>query len=151
MTGVRSEEPSAFEARLLHKLYDLSTSAGRTLDPSELIKLVAEHTCELLHGDAVALYLLDSATQLMLPVFSNDPRDGPVEHTLRVGEGAAGIAVQERRPVVVENYATWEHAIPWALELGLTTVEAVPLLVGDRPLGALVVRFYHAQPTLGPE
>jgi PAS domain S-box-containing protein len=151
MTGLRPDEPREVEARLLHKLYELSTSAGRTLDPSELIKLVAEHTCELLHGDAVALYLLDNATQLMLPVFSNDPRDGPEEHTVRVGEGAAGVAVQEHRPVVVENYATWEHAIPWALELGLTRVEAVPLLVGDRPLGALVVRFYHDRQALGPE
>src|SRR5919198_4656975 len=86
MTGPRSEEPREVEARLLHKLYELSTSAGRTLDPAELIKLVAEHTCELLHGDAVALYLLDTTTQLMLPVFSNDPRDGPEEHTVRRSE-----------------------------------------------------------------
>src|SRR4051812_35905824 len=122
MTGLRREEPRGVEARLLYKLYELSSSAGRTLDPGELIKLVAEHTCELLHGDAVALYLLDDATQLMLPVFSNDPRDPPEEHTLRPGEGAAGQAVASHQPVVVEDYTHWEHAIPWAIQLGLTMV-----------------------------
>src|SRR5215471_7047467 len=151
MTGLRSEEPREVDARLLHRLYELSSSVGRILDPGDLIKLVAEHACDLLQGDAVAVFLLDSATGLMQPVFSNDPRDPREEHVLQPGEGAAGLAIRRRAPVVVEDYRTWELAIPWAAKLGLTTVAAVPLLVGDRPIGALVVRFYREGVVLGDQ
>jgi PAS domain S-box-containing protein len=151
MTGLPSEENRDVEARLLRKLYELSSSAGGTLHPGELIRLVAEHACELLSGDAVALYLWDGAAGVMRPLFSNDPREPSDDYTLQPNEGAAGRAVRLRQPVVVEDYAAWDHAIPWVVELGLKSTEAVPLLLGDRPIGALMVRFYRERREFGPD
>ena len=83
MRGVEDEAPDAeaapevvpdAEARLLHALLELSASAGRALDPGELVRLTADRACELLQGDAVALYLWDEAAGLLVPVYSNDPR-----------------------------------------------------------------------------
>ena len=45
-----------------------------------------------------------------------------------------------RRPVVVDDYAHWDNAIAWGVEMGLKSVEAVPLLVGDRSVGVMIVR-----------
>src|ERR1700736_6253650 len=151
MPGPRPDETPEVEARLLRTLYELSASTGRTLDPGELIKLVAEHACELLHGDAVALYLWDDATGLLVPVFSNDPRQPVEDQPLRPGQGAAGQAVQSRRPVVVDDYEHYAHAVPWGIARELKSVEAVPLMVGDRPIGALIVRFYVDRRVLGED
>ena len=139
------------QARTLRALDQLSTSAGRSLDPAELVKLVAEQAGELLHGDAVALYLWDEAAGQLNPVFSNDPRQPLDDQPLRAGEGAAGQAILRRQSVVVDEYDGYEHAVAWALARKLKSVEAVPLLLRDRPIGVLVVRFYSARPEHGPE
>jgi len=133
------------EARLLRALHELSRSAGRALDPGELVRLTAVSACDLLHGDAVALYLWDEAAGLLVPVYSNDPRAPDDDRPLRLGEGAIGIAMQDRQVVVITDYQHWDKAIPTWLQRGVQAVEAVPLLVADRSIGALVVRFYSAR------
>src|SRR5438105_8446324 len=136
-----SESPGV-EGRLPRPLYELSTSAGRSLDPGDLVRLVAEHAAAVLQGDAVAVYLWDDAAQRLMPVFSNDPRQPVVDQPLRPGEGAAGQAIQLRQSVIVEDYSHYPHAVAWGIERGLKSVEAVPLMVGDSPIGALAIRFY---------
>jgi signal transduction histidine kinase len=139
------------EARTLRTLDQLSTSAGRSLDPAELVRLVAEQAGAQLHGDAVALYLWDESTGQLNPAFSNDPRQPLNDQPLQLGEGAAGQAVLRRQSVVVDDYDEFDHAVAWAVARRLKSVQAVPLLLGDRTIGALVVRFYSARPDHGPE
>jgi PAS domain S-box-containing protein len=146
MPGHRPDTTPEVDARLIRTLYELSTSAKRALDPGELIKVVAEHACQLLHGDAVALFLWDDSAGVLKPVYSNDPHEHTVgTQPIRLGQGAAGQAFQHRLAVAVEDYAHYEHAVAWGIARGLRSVQAVPLMVGDRPIGALVVRFYAPQ------
>jgi PAS domain S-box-containing protein len=145
-----SESPGA-EGRLPRPLYELSTSAGRSLDPGDLVRLVAEHAAAVRQGDAVAVYLWDDAAQRLMPVFSNDPRQPIVDQPLRSGEGAAGQAIQLRHSVVVEDYSQYPHAVAWGIERGLKSVEAVPLMVDGQPIGALVIRFYSARVAASPD
>src|SRR6202171_2944903 len=98
MPGTRPENSPGVEARLLRTLYEMSVPAGRALDPGELVKLVADRACDLLHGDAVALYLWDAAAGVRVPAYSNDPRQPIEDQPLLPGQGAAGLAVQQRRP-----------------------------------------------------
>src|SRR5579859_2426663 len=151
MAGPRPDDIPEVEARLLRTLYDLSVPAGRALDPGELVKLVGERACDLLHGDAVALYVWDDGAGLLRPVYSNDAHQPLEEPPLRPGQGAAGQAVLHRRPIVVDDYEHWEHAVAWGVARGLKSVEAVPLMVGDRSVGALIVRFYTKRRVLGPD
>src|SRR5882762_4159693 len=114
MPGTRPDNSPEVDARLLRTLYELSVPAGRALNPGELVKLVAQRACDLLNGDAVALYMWDDAAGLLRSVYSNDSRrleDQP----LRPGQGAAGQAVLFRRPIVVGDYAHWEHAVGWGV------------------------------------
>ncbi|HEY2201759.1 MAG TPA: GAF domain-containing protein, partial [Solirubrobacteraceae bacterium] len=67
------------------------------------------------------------------------------------GEGAAGQAIELRRTVVIDDYARFERAVPWGVEYGLKSVEAVPLMLDDRPIGALVIRFYSPRPSTGAD
>ena len=85
---VRREETEV-EPRQLRTLYELSASASRAIDPGELVKVVAEHACELLRGDAVALFLWDDSAGVLVPVYTNDPHEQPEDNLpLRLGQGA---------------------------------------------------------------
>ncbi|GAC1322292.1 MAG: hypothetical protein NVSMB2_19530 [Chloroflexota bacterium] len=130
------------QSRLLRALYALSPTVGAAPDPAELVQHVAERACELLGGDAVALYLWDDQAGALMPVFTNDPHQETREQPLRLDEGAAGKALARREPVLIDDYPHWEHAVSWAIRRNLQAVQAVPLMVGERPIGALVVRFY---------
>jgi PAS domain S-box-containing protein len=154
MTGSqRPEDVPRAATRSSQTLYDLTTAAGRDLnqDPADLVRLVAEDAATLLGGDAVAVYLWDRARDLLLPIYSNDPRPRATDIPLRAGEGAAGQAVQLRRTVVVDDYPRFEHAVAWGIEHGLKSVEAVPLMLDGRPIGALVIRFYSQRPITGAD
>lgn len=134
--------PLDAEARLLRALHELSASAGRALDPGELVQLAALRACELLHGDAVALYIWDEAAEVLKPAYTNDDRAPLDDEPLHLGEGAVGRAMESRQPVVVTNYGHWENGLDSFKERNLQAAQAVPLLVADRAIGALVVRFY---------
>ena len=150
MTG-QADDVSRVQARLSRTLYELSTSAGRGLDPGDLVNLVAEHAGELVRADAVAVYLWDEASGLLLPVYTNDSRQPLSDRPLQAGEGATGQAVQRGETVVVDDYAHFEHAVDWAVAGGLKSVVAVPLLVAGRAIGALVIRFYDERPLTGAD
>jgi PAS domain S-box-containing protein len=153
MTGLRPEEATRAERRSSRTLYDLSTAAGRELrqDPADLVRLVAEQASALVGGDAVAVYLWDPARDLLLLVYSNDPNQPPTDGPLRAGEGAAGQAVELRQTVIVDDYPSFEQAVAWGIECGVRSVEAVPLMLDDRPIGALVLRFYGERPVTGAD
>src|SRR5262245_9278350 len=114
MTG-QVDDVSRVQARLSRTLYELSTSAGRGLDPAELVKRVAEHACDLRRADAVEVYLWDEPSQLLMPAYTNDARQPLSDRPLNEGEGATGQAVLLRRTVVVDDYAHFQHAVDWAI------------------------------------
>jgi PAS domain S-box-containing protein len=151
MAGIRPDEHPEVETRLQRTLNELSRSAERALDPAELVQLVAERACQLLNGDAVALYLWDHAAGLLTPIFSNDSRQPIEDQPLQSGEGAAGQAVLLGQPILVEDYQHWEHAVLWGIERQLRSVEAAPLMVAGRPVGAMIVRFYDRPHALGKD
>ncbi|HEV7666399.1 MAG TPA: GAF domain-containing protein, partial [Chloroflexota bacterium] len=151
MAAIRPDNNPEVETRLLRTLYELSMSAGRTPDPGELVQAVVEQACELLDGDAVALYLWDDAAGLLMPVFSNDPRQPAEDQPLRPGEGAAGQAILQRQPVLIEDYQNWPHAISGGVSRELQSVQAVPLMVSDGPVGALIIRFYNRKRVFSPD
>ena len=151
MSGDRTDEDARLDALLPRSLYELSIAPGRHLGPGELVQLVAERAVALLGGDSVAVYLWDETAGRLMPVFSNDPRRAFDDHPLKEGQGAAGQAVARRESVVVNDYEHWEHAVDWAIAGGLKSIEAVPLMVADRPIGALVVRFYSRRTKVGPD
>src|SRR5438270_14020647 len=86
-----------------------------------------------------------------MPVYTNDTREPLEDQPLRSGQGAAGQAILRRDLVVVDQYEEYEHAVDWRRARRLKSIEAVPVMVGDRPIAALVIRFYSATPVPGPD
>jgi GAF domain-containing protein len=58
---------------------------------------------------------------------------------LELGEGISGRAAQERRAIVIEDYAAWEGRSPKFTDASVGRVLALPMLVGERLIGVLNV------------
>ncbi len=139
-------QPGANARDLVDALREIAQAVGGVLDPPELARLVAERACGLLSADAAAFYLWDDEAEVLRPLFSNDLRaaepDAPLDSS---SPGIAVLSFRRREPIVVDDYAHWEHALPLGRRRGLRASVAVPLQVAGRVVGVLVVRFYSAR------
>ena len=132
-----TESRSAHER--MEALHEVAVSSSGLLDPSQLGRLVVDRTRGLLGGnDATLLWWdpIEGSLQILADTFAR-----PFPRNVAIGEGTAGIAFERGEAVVVEDYGGWEHAVADSLARGLKSVVAVPLLVRDRPVGALTVSF----------
>ncbi|HEV7662510.1 MAG TPA: GAF domain-containing protein, partial [Chloroflexota bacterium] len=127
-------------SRIFRALHDIAVKVGGVLEPVELARLIADRARDLLDVNAVAVYLLDDAGDLLRPIFSSDARDDDPEQPLPIGVGAAGQALLLGRPVAVDDLQAWPHASPWVAARGVRSALAVPLTVNDRRTGAVAVR-----------
>lgn len=120
-------------ARALSAAWDLDT----TLD------LIARKTTEVMHVGSCTIYLLDPDGQtLRLRATTGLARRALGRATLRVGEGMTGHAVAQNEPVYAAD-ARHDPHFKWveeADETGFRSLLAVPLVIEDRPIGALNVQ-----------
>ncbi len=128
------------QARAFRALHEVAVAASRARDPAALAQLAVDHARELLAVEVASLYSWDPQSQRLCYLASSG---SPPAHTLQTvspTEGIIGQAFQRRAPVVVDDYPTWEHALPGSVERNVRAAAAVPLLVGDQPIAALMVR-----------
>ncbi len=130
--------PQAFAAlrAIVHSLssaWDLDT----TLD------LIARKTTEVMHVDSCTIYLLDpDSDALRLQASTGLAKRALGRSTLRVGEGMTGHAVAHNKPIFAANARENPH-FKWveeAEETGFRSLLAVPLVIEDKPIGALNVQ-----------
>ena len=126
------------EARLFRALHELAVAVGGLLDQSELARVAAAHTRELLGADGAAVQLWDAAAGVLRAVYVSDPAVDSTSHApIPLDRGTAGRAFLLGRPVVAPDYANWEYALPWLLERGIRSSIAVPLVVAEKTIGTL--------------
>ena len=129
---------AAFEraARQAQSLYEIAHTLATSLDPAELLQLVAVKTTGLLGTSHAQVVLWDEVTQALTLGAAHGTEAGKVQtQVFRLGEGVNGIVAQTRAPLIVNDYQGSPHRMP-----GLTEVVAVigvPLLYRDRFLGVL--------------
>ena len=134
-----ASQPVRQRERDLEALHRVAVASSGLLDPNRLARLVVEQARELLEADEATLLWWDPEVNGLRVL--GDTYVHAFPRVLAVGEGTAGIAFQQGEAVVVEDYSNWPHAVKESLARGLTSVAAVPLLVGSRPVGALTVSF----------
>lgn len=123
-------------------LAEAGKSFAREIHPARLAAMVARHAADAL-GEWAAVVLRDSGTdQLLLAAIHHQDaqrlhvaRDEMRRHSLRLGEGAIGAAVQRGFPAILTDYA----AGPEEGERSQTATFVLPLRARGEVFGALVV------------
>ncbi|MGH9253929.1 MAG: GAF domain-containing protein [Vicinamibacterales bacterium] len=92
------------DTELLSTLFDLGREVMSVLELEELLAKIPQLIARLTRFDAFSVYLLDDARQeLRIAYAVGYPEDAPATHRLRVGQGVVGAAVEEGRPILVND------------------------------------------------
>ena len=128
--------------RLFGGLTAFARQAGLAQDPEQLWPALVEAAAGVITADIVSLTTLDRASgrYVLRAVAGAGGGDGLVGTDVGLGEGAAGRAILERAPVVIDALPRDRFAAPVqpALPADAMAVAAVPLLREGAVLGALV-------------
>ena len=125
-------------------LLDLSRSMSQTLDPALVAQRVSENVRTLLGAQSSSLFRLDPESGALVSLVvagAEDILGGQI--VFPRGMGLVGMAVADRRPVVTPDVLADERVLlppEWRARVQpvrLRAVLAVPLVLGERALGAL--------------
>jgi sigma-B regulation protein RsbU (phosphoserine phosphatase) len=124
------------DAELLSTLLDLGTEVMSVLDLDELLAKIPQLIARLTRFSAFSVYLLDEKRQeLRIAYAVGYPEDVVTNIRLRVGQGVVGAAVQEGRPILVNDIRR-EPRFSGPLRNMLSQL-AVPMRRKGRVIGAL--------------
>ncbi|MFN8525331.1 MAG: GAF domain-containing protein [Chloroflexota bacterium] len=121
---------------------EASQQVGRELttelDRSQLLHSIVERAAALVQADTCIITLWDPATQTLTPESWHGMKPMAIGHTAKVGEGAAGRAVQTRKGVrlgAAEGAAIQPESIRQGVKM--TALMGQPILHRERVIGAI--------------
>jgi PAS domain S-box-containing protein len=131
------------------KLYEVTTHLTATLDVDSVLDQIVAKTVDLLSCDASGVYVPDEARGGLafrhgLHLTAGHTRD----LVLKFGEGVAGRAFQERRPVstadrLADPSLHYAPVTDQVFQRGPRAYLAVPIVVRDEGLGVLMAYFFE--------
>lgn len=119
-------------------LYEFARRMSTTLDLGILLDSVVTTLREVLHCRAANIMLLNPRTEMLEIRAAAGVKDRwRQEARLRIGEGIAGQVVQQKRPIYVPDTRADPRFV--VFDPSVRSLLCVPLMVGDRVIGALSV------------
>ena len=149
------EAPSELTAhRSLSALREIARSLSAAWDLDTTLDLIARKTTEVMEVNSCTIYLLDNDNQtLRLRASTGLAHDALGRATLQIGEGMTGHAVARNQPVYAAD-AQHDPHFKWVdhtEEVRFRSLLAVPLVLDDRPIGALNVQTTEPRDYSGEE
>jgi DNA-binding CsgD family transcriptional regulator/putative methionine-R-sulfoxide reductase with GAF domain len=114
----------------------LALAVAVTREPDDLIHLAATYLRDWLQADRVGIFAWDESTDSLTSTASA-PQELAIP-AITVGSGVVGTVFEQRRSVLLDDYPSTPHALPWAVSRGVRAVAAVPLIIANENLGVLV-------------
>ena len=138
----RNEEQLAQQTALLRAAHALSSE----LDLPVVLQRLADQLAQLLDADAADCYLLDSERGLFRCVAVHGFDPSLLSFEFPAGQGLAGAAVREGRPLIESAYGEISAPVPHAAYDGFTDVIAAPMFWSDEVRGVLGVGRREGRP-----
>lgn len=127
----------------LSALREIARALSTAWDLDSTLDLMARKTTEVMRVDSCSIYLLDpDGATLRLRATTGLAQEMLGLATLQVGEGMTGHAVARNRPVYASDAQHNPHFkhVRGTSEGAFHSLLAVPLLIDDRPIGAMNVQ-----------
>jgi two-component sensor histidine kinase len=135
-------------SRSFAALREIARSLSAAWDLDTTLDLIARKTTEVMGVNSCTIYLLDADNEtLRLRASTGLARQAIGRATLRIGEGMTGHAVAENRPVHAAD-AQHDPHFKWlddTEEVRFRSLLAMPLVLDNRPIGALNVQTAEAR------
>src|SRR5439155_2837549 len=128
--------------RLLEALSTVELMIADRAPLPEILDVIVASIAKLVGGELVGLRLLDPDMSGVLRMVASHgiPLD-TFQEVARgaVGAGAGGLALEEDRVVVIEDYLDHSSALPALTRLGVRSAAGAPIRQDGKPVGSLVV------------
>ncbi len=126
-------------------LEEISMLASSEYDLDEVLKTLSEKTAKRLGVDVCSIYIWDEETEKMVLRGTYGLSQSAVgKASLTLGEGVTGIAVKEKRPIMVSDISKDEryHFFPETKEeqYRLKSMFSYPIFSDDKPCGVVNVQ-----------
>ena len=123
----------------LQSLYEVSLRFAAELDPQELANTIVEQAASVFGADIVGYLEHHPENGSLILVAGTEQLRQAIGMELSADEGLAHRVLQERRPVVLENYQLWDGKVDWIADVGFQfdAVLSVPILGRAGVLGVL--------------
>lgn len=136
----RMAEAICVQQTRVEKYNSLAKLLITTLNPKELLKNALDKVLELTDSKLGVIYLMNEQTEMLAP-FVTYGIDAAALPALKLGEGIAGFAAQERHSVVLEHipekcYIRVDLGFAGALP---NEVAAFPLMYKEKVLGVMLI------------
>jgi PAS domain S-box-containing protein len=135
----RAEEEARQQTRALAILNEVITAANRAGDLPSLLDVILKKTLALLDYDAGGIYITDHAAGTAMVVVSHNLPEAFLEKVgnVSIHQPPYDTLLVKGQPIITEHYeqVSPEHA----KETWFSSVASVPLVSGDRIIGALNV------------
>ena len=128
----------------LQALQRVTATLVSSLDIREVLSSMARQATMITGTDMAGIFELDEERQLLKIVAHYNLSDQYRQVSVRVGEGAVGLAVAERKPIVIFDAQAdprlhESSAARWVVEEGYRSMFSVPLISRNRVLGGISV------------
>jgi PAS domain S-box-containing protein len=110
-------------------------------DATSLLKILVERAAQLLNAQGGGVYIYDR-TRNDLEIAATSGDDQGIGQRVKFGEGAAGRVAETRKPIMIEDYLTWEHRTPAAAARPYRALVSVPMIYSGEMIGVLDVFEY---------
>jgi signal transduction histidine kinase/methyl-accepting chemotaxis protein len=123
----------------LQAVYDASLSVVGDHELDDILQKMSESLAELLKSRYCAVWLLnDDKTKLQL-VATTAADKSRLGMMVGAGEGLIGMATEEARLVIIDNYAQWPRRLNTLADDNVERAMSTPLMFYKRPIGAVLV------------
>lgn len=130
------------ESNRLMALHRASTELATHTDTHTVIQSILRNATTLLGGGSGSFFRWDPEAGLLRRVQSWQTPDIDTSSEVRPGEGLAGLAFAEAKPVIINDYQSSDLARRRGRDRGLRAGLGVPLIPSGKPLGVLLISSY---------
>ena len=128
----------------LQALQRVTATLVSSLDLRDVLSSMARQATMITGTDMAGIFELDESQQLLKIAAHYNLSEQYRQVAVRVGEGAVGLAVQERKPIVIFDAQSdprlrLSSAARWVAEEGYRSMFSVPLISRNRVLGGISV------------
>lgn len=141
----QAEKRLSEQAEYLAALHETTLAIIDRLDLNSLLELMlsrAEALADTRHGCIDLVLPGDEASQEYIGHGIFEPFQGVV---LPAGQGIAGLVLQEKQTIVLDDYCKWDARLESYSNLGLHALLAIPLIVEGRIIGIIELAYDDPQ------
>jgi signal transduction histidine kinase len=130
------------ESERLLALHEASNVLAAQTDPETVLEEVLRSAVAMLGGGSGSFYHWDDDAGALRCVHNwQVPASDPTPD-MRIGKGVAGRTFAQMKPLIINDYPSWDNATLGGISARLYALLSVPLIRSGTPLGVVLIRSY---------